>query len=287
MQRTVQTLAVVAIAACLASETIASGVGASYYVPGTAAPPSVRSPGQCAPASDCHSCQRLGFACVDHATVAPCTAEGGCNPKVETYGWYKPNWRRWPGTAEASSAPAADPAEDSLLPKFEPPQPEEEDKQAPPPIEDREDEEDSGDRSFDAFDSGADSREGGLELNLPGRPGRPESPVPSTPAPRVLPPRPAQPGFGDGPPSLPFGFAPPNPSAVGSPDWQPQRPAKSIEAAPVSLPAPKRSEDGPPPLPFGFTRRVSRPATQQLSMPARPRYDTAVLPTAAYLPPTR
>lgn len=271
----------------MASELIASGVGASYYVPGKASPPSVYSPGECSPAADCHSCQRLGFACVDHATVAPCTAEGGCRPAAATYGWYKPNWRRWPGTADARSTPrSADPAEDSLLPQFEPPEPEEEDKQAPPPIDDNESDAEAGDSSFEGFDTATDSNDGdrtGIELNLPRRP---ESPVPSTPAPRVLPPRPSRPEFGNGPPSLPFGFVPPNPSAA--PARQRAQPAAMpIEAVPVSLPAAKRSEGGPPPLPFGFTRRATAPATRRLPMPAGPRYDTAVLPTAAQMPISR
>ncbi|MEO0529663.1 MAG: hypothetical protein AAF266_03700 [Planctomycetota bacterium] len=292
MQRTVQTIAALAITAVLATDGVGSGVGASYYVPGKAAPPAVCSPGQCSPSADCHTCQRLGFACVDHATVAPCTAEGACKPKVETFGWYQPNWRRWPGTADDSPELATDtPEEDSLVPEFEPPAPEEEDKQAPPPIDDGQGDDELGDPALDGFDAGADRRDDGLELNLPSRPelpGRPEPAVPATPTPRVLSPRPGgQPNFGDAPPSLPFGFKPPNPSATGSPDWQPQRPEKAVEATPVKLPATKRLEDGPPALPFGFTQRLSKPSTRQPMMAVAPKYDTAVLPTAAQFPVTR
>lgn len=281
MTRVLWTVVTTAAIATLALEAAASGVGASIYVERPEAAPCPN--GGCAPVGSCATCQRLGFACVDHATPAPCTAEGGCYPARPTFGWNKTNWRRWPGTDLGGPAPEPAGIRDELVPPFEEPAPEDEDVQAPAAIEDE------GDTSSDEGEvsdrspvgtrppagarPAAGSRPGG-EINLP------SLPEPQLPRPGLRPnSRPgAQPAGEDGPPALPFGFrAPTGPGGPGA--WAPPQPP--LGGIPASLPRP--SNETPPPLPQGFT--AVGPTATPRRLPATSYYDDrAVQPASASLP---
>ena len=257
-------LASALLAGPIAGDALASGVGASIYVPAPKRPAVQQASCQ---TGACDGPQRLGFAGVDGATVPPCTAEGGCYPKRNTFGFYATRWRTWPGAKYGGPAPtAADPSED--VPVIDPPTAEEEDQQAPPPIEDAESPsaEGEGGGQFDAEPPGA-------EINLPPLP---EGPLPTTP-------KPARPQ--GGPPALPFGFAPPtNSPGPGPQDWRPT--PNPVSAVPSRLPEPANAgADAPPPLPFGFTNAAPERLLRRLPA-SRPtgRYDGAVRPVSAQSP---
>ena len=210
----------------------ASGVGAAFYQPAPVVKPvGYHSPVSCsAPCSDCPNCQRLGFACVDHATPAACAAEGCCVPRRATFGHYKNNWRRWPGDIDDEGpTPEEAAAEDPLLAPFDEPEPEEEDEQAPPPIE-----EDNEEERQQA------EEETRLELNLP--------PIPEV-RPEQRSPRPAQP---DGPPALPFGSTAPRLPEFVAPDTSSPWPNAGPEPFSTPVMHTKPREDAPPPLPSSF-----------------------------------
>lgn len=264
-------LALAAMAGLTACEALASGVGASMYVPAPArAKPQVQQAschtGTCGPVAHCNECQRLGFACVDHATPPPCTAEGACYPNRATFGYTPNRWRRWPGAKYGGPSPtAAGPTGD--VPDFEPPAPEEEDKQAPPSIEDAES------PSAEAEGEGGqfDAEPPGVEINLPPLP---EGPLPTNPgAPRPQ----------GGPPSLPFGFTPPREAPAPAQDWRPA--PTPVSAVPTKLPKPAAGEDAPPPLPFGFTNASPERLLRRLpnTRPAG-RYDGAIRQASAQAP---
>lgn len=295
MTRIRQGLAV-AVAACLvAGEAGASGIGASYYVPGKAAASPVKQAscqtGVCGPVASCEACCRLGFACVDHATVPPCTAEGGCYPARQSFGWHQTKWRRWPGTEEEPSLQAAPETADELVPTYEEPRPEEEDQQAPPPIEEEAEEAPTGEfDTFEGFDGAGDRPapdRPGLEIDLPPLP---EGPIP-TPRPDApgfeapgfnQPPRPAAPGFQDGPPGLPFGLKRPAARPAESAEWGPPKP--NFGATPSDRPAAVRDGETPPPLPVGITRTTPERVLRRLPTT---RYDAAVRPVSAVSPAAR
>ncbi len=260
------------LAGLTAGDALASGVGASIYVPAPKRPQVQQTScqtGVCGPAAHCGECQRLGFACVDHATVPPCTAEGACYPKRNTFGYYKTRWRTWPGAKYGGPSPtAAEPTED--VPVIDPHVAEEEDKQAPQPIEEVASPSAEG-------EGGAggqfDSEPPGVEINLPPLP---EGPLPTTP-------QPARPQ--GGPPALPFGYVPSGgSSAQETPDWRPA--ATPVSAVPAKLPKPSATGDNaPPPLPFGFTNAAPERLLRRLPA-ARPagRFDGAVRQASAQTP---
>lgn len=265
----------------------ASSVGASLYVPtpvraATVKQASCDSPG-CAPGAPCAGGARIGFAGVDGATPAPCTAEGGCYPNRSTWGYTQTRWRQWPGAVYNQDQQQPTPGdEDSLLPAFDPPAPEDEDQQAPASIS--EEEEAASAAEEEPNDGPA------VEITLPPFE---EGPIDA--------PRPAPaPIRRDGPPALPFGFR------SGGPDGarQASMPARSrwreppLEAETPSLPAADPSElspvrtlppvkaasrdDAPPPLPGGFTG-TPRPGLRRLPS-VEGRMDSAVTPVSAELP---
>lgn len=278
MQRTILTSTALLLA-LVATECRASGIGASYFVPGKAPVVPNKAPSavvqacceSCGPVASCPGCQRLGFACVDHATPPPCTAEGGCYPARESFGYYPQRWRRWPGSDYEAPAPElAVEGEDSLLPSFDPPAAEEEDQRAPPPIEDVDI---SGADEEEGFDQDSDAP--GLEINLPPlpEPGGREGP------------RPAAPRFREGPPELPFGFRPANeptregPEMIDANRWRvppppfSTRPAGSADSEGFSKAA--------PPLPTGLKQASATSRAGKLGGLRRGRYDAAVRPVAA------
>lgn len=76
-----------------------------------------------------------GGAHVAPASPPPCTVDGACYPKHNTWGYYGQRWRTWPGV-ELSAAKPERPETSVLGDKpFEAPRPEEEERQAPPPLE--------------------------------------------------------------------------------------------------------------------------------------------------------
>lgn len=279
MRQDLRIAAGIAALSLLASDVAASGVGASIYVPAKARPAVQQTScqtGTCGPHADCDGCQRLGFACVDHATPPPCTAEGGCYPKRNTFGFTKTKWRRWPGANYGGEGPeAAGPAGD--LPAIEAPTPMDEDKRSPPAIEDvaSPEDEEEGNTGFDpptprppAFDRDLP----GVEIDLP--------PLPEINQPgfRGAPPR------DGGPPALPFGATDPrglNRSEIDG--WTPPRP--SFGTSPTVLRKPANPDNPPPALPAGFTsndpvkllRRL--PTTRSTS-----RYDGSIRQASAYQP---
>lgn len=272
--RTTQTAAIGALILSLGViDAHASGVGASIYVPGKAAP-AVRQAscqtGTCAPVSGCSGCQRLGFACVDHATPAPCTAEGGCHPNRSTFGYTKPRWRQWPGAKYNTGGPqAADPSDQ--LPPVEEPTPEDEDKQAPPPIEDVESPSDpAGD---EPGVPGFEEEGPGIEVTLPPLP---EGPLP-VPRPNATPPF-----QNNAPPALPFGFE--NRSRAPS-ESQWDAPPAPFTKMPANLPKPAAGDDAPPPLPQGFTGATPEQLLRRLPT-TRPvgRYDRQIRQASAQTP---
>jgi len=281
----------------VSAEAVASGVGAALYVPRSApAQPAVRpaSCETCPPQAACGACQRLGFACVDHATPAPCTAEGGCYPKRNTFGYYPTQWRRWPGADYGGPAPEeAGPADG--IDVIVPPAAEDEDQQAPTPIEDtiESDEPPVGGGGFDGegfegnnFEPPAEPAfdRPGVEIDLPPLP---EGPLPTRPAlpQRPGPPgqqgQPGQPGPQNTPPALPFGSNN-APRGLETDGWGP--PAPPFEARPVALPKPLGS-DAPPPLPHGFTHQAPEELIRRLpTIRSAGRYDGAVRPVSAEQP---
>lgn len=265
MKRTLATAAQLMLVTALAGQSLASGIGASIYVQRPVGPPVAGCPtGGCPPVASCNSCQRLGFACVDHATPAPCTAEGGCYPARATFGWNRTNWRRWPGTEEGGPAPLPADASDALVPPFEEPAPEDEDQQAPPSLES---ELEAAADEGEPAPSGTAAPRPAVEVELP--------PLPEPALPR--PGRPAAPAGQDAPPALPFGFR--GPAVAPRQDaWAP--PAPPSVGMPASLPKP--GADAPPPLPQGFTG-VS-PTTTLRRLPSPIHFDGAVTPASATLP---
>ncbi len=285
----VHLFAIIAISSSICvSESLASGVGLRQYQPAKMVTPvSYACPtGQCQSGARCSGCKLKGFACVDGATPSPCTADGGCTPNRATFGFNKTRWRRWPGDADTTGPTPADAtAGDSLLTPFDTPSPEDEDQQAPPPIED-----DPG------VEEGDESPL--LEIDLPPLPEH-RFDVPAAPA-------------EDEPPALPFGSAPTRSSMPNMAEdrslpelpafeEQPKR-SRGFRALPASLPSKspskRRDTNAPPALPEGFTQldagrtlaSLRRLPKMTLRMPS-PRVDTAVRPVAAIEPillwPTR
>lgn len=278
MRRSIRIAALLAALSFLASDALASGVGASIYVPGRAQHPSVQQAscqtGTCGPHAGCDGCKRLGFACVDHATPPPCTAEGGCYPKRNTWGYHTTKWRRWPGAVYGGPAPETAGSPDDL-PVIEPPTPADEDKSSPPPIEDTPSPEDEGveDGDFEPAPPAFRRELPGVEIDLP--------PLPEVAPPSL--PRPAGPGFQDSPPALPFGFNEPSQSPNKTENWAPSRP--TFGTTPTVLRKPASQNDPPPPLPAGFTGASPTELLRRLPT-TRPagRYDAAVQPASAYQP---
>lgn len=245
MNRILTTLGAIVAAATMGLDAQASGVGAAFYRPApVAAKPMAQPAAYCADCtsqvgcSDCASCKRLGFACVDHATPAPCSAEGGCRPKRSTFGHYQVRWRRWPGDVDETGPAVGDDSEqeDTLMGPIDPPPATEEDQQAPPPIEDEVVSEQSSDG------------ESQLEISLP--------PLPEVRPEPALPPRQAEPADPDGPPALPFG-EPFGEKAPALPEFVPPQSAWNESAPEQVMPAarhepPRMGDDMPPPLPSCF-----------------------------------
>lgn len=290
--------ALLAFAGPLAYQLTASGVGASLYVPGRKPAAKVQQVTHTAPVVvGCVECERQGFACMAHLGVTPCTAEGACRPSPE-FGYTQTRWRKWPGVVyDDGRRPrrAADSEKDGgLLPDVDEPAPTEEDKQAPPPIDESagrlEGEAAEGDGEFQ-FDGGPQGEPGGgFEFDLPAAPGGIDGPF--------QPPRPVAPGFRDQPaPPAPGGpaarpDAPPLPpfDFGGGPRRSPVAGAESPRMSAPTRPAASRptpaSADAPPPLPVGFTQ--AQPGAVR-SLPSlrdgvRPRYDAAVQPVSAVQP---
>ena len=213
--------------------SLASGVGAAFYQPSQVIQPaSYYAPGcgsQVGCTQDCAACNRLGFACVDHATPAPCCAEGCCTPRRDSFGHYNTRWRRWPGDElDTTLSPEKATEGDPLLTPTDAPPPIEEDQQAPPSIEDS------------TADSAAGSDEAPqLEITLPPLPDvRPErvNPLPTREEPE------AEGPFGAMPDELPVVAA---------------EPEKVVEPIRVAQ-KPKHADDPPPPLPPSFGERPTR-----------------------------
>lgn len=261
----------------VSNDAVASGVGASIYVPAKAQPTVQQTScqtGTCGPHADCDGCQRLGFACVDHATPPPCTAEGGCYPKRNTFGFTETKWRRWPGANYGGTGPeVAGPAGD--LPAIEAPTPMDEDKRSPPPIEDvaSPEDEEADEAGFEpptprppAFDSDLP----GVEIDLP--------PLPEINQPGFRPPPAPRDG---GPPALPFGST--GPRLNGKERWIPTRPA--FGTSPAVLRKPANSDNPPPALPTGFTSTEPVKQLRRLPVPgSTSRYDGSVQQASAYQP---
>lgn len=209
MKRSFALLPVMAIAVLTTAEVIASSVGGGIFVPVTAVRSSAQCPtGHCRNGSTCGHCAKLGFACVDRETTAPCTADGGCYPKRPTFGHYEQKWRTWPGEVDSSAPSPTLSEEESLLKSYDAPPAEDEDQQAPPPIEDSIDE--SGDEIPSAIPA--------VEIDLPPLPrSAPERPsLQQQPAPNFR--QPGNPGVGppnvrqlnQRPPAPPFGLFEPS-----------------------------------------------------------------------------
>ena len=276
--RGVESLALVV--GMVAAEALGSGVGVSYYQPSTPVP---AGPVASAPIAGCSTCKRLGFACVDHASPAPCMPEGCCQPNGGPFGFAKPQWRKWPGTDDGGPTPPVAPGPDSLIPPYEEPSPYDEDQQAPPSL----------DESSAAAEAAAETEaeSGGPAMSRPemNRPGR-EISLPPMPRPSLPSARPGAnpaPDNNAAPPSLPFGYAPP---AGGADAYGPPTPAFN-NTTPTSLPKPEAGKrDLPPPLPVGFTQNGVAPAPRRLpttfGRPAveTPYFDTAIQPATANLP---
>ncbi|TWT78499.1 hypothetical protein Pla123a_12910 [Posidoniimonas polymericola] len=195
--------------------------------------------------------------CVDCPTPPPCSAEGGCHPRRETFGYYRTKWGRWPGDYDE---PTGRPGERTVLPDTLIPKPTEEDRAAPPPSEPK-----------DEGADGQDRGEGARELDLPTLP-----PIPGGPGAQPGPAPNSQPAPGnDGPPGLPPlpGFGPP--PGIGAPPSTGVRP----QARPT-----RNAHDMPPALPAGFASllggrgTVSRAELQVESSPS----DAATVAPAYY-----
>lgn len=253
MKHLLWTATCLAAAALVAGRADASGVGLTQHHPTGIVPAGHAYPsGDCGPGGACSGGAARGFPSVDGALPPPCSADGICYPKPETFGFHRTRWRRWPG--DEATGPAPTPAEategDELLQPFDTPAPELEDQQAPPPIED---------------DPGAESDEPDdelppLEIDLPPLPDRPPLNQPFAPPP---------PADEDGPPGLPFGMN----SAAGPtigwrtrgdtgepadrdatpllPDFPEEAPPRGERVESARLPRP--AGDAPPALPNGFT----------------------------------
>jgi hypothetical protein len=279
--RGVESLALVV--GMVAAEAMGSGVGVSYYQPSTPVPsgPVASCPtGGCAPVASCSNCKRLGFACVDHASPAPCTPEGGCQPNGP-FGFAQPHWRRWPGTEVGGPTPLKASGTDDLLPPYDAPAPYEEDQQAPPSL----------DESSAAAEAEGDGGSEGPEMNRPGREiSLPPMPRPSLPSARPGANPPPANNNDAAPPSLPFGYVPP----AGEVDaYGPPAPAFN-NTTPTSLPKPEAGKrDLPPPLPVGFTQNGVSPTPRRLPTTfgrpgiETPHFDTAIQPASANLPMQR
>ncbi len=277
-----------------ATEALASGVGLRQYQPAKAVSPVCYDcpTGECQSGAPCSGCKLRGFACVDGATPPPCTADGACTPNRATFGFNKTRWRRWPGdTDSAMPTPSDEATGDSLLTPFDTPEPEEEDQQAPPPIED--------DPGFEEADELPP-----LEIDLP-------------PLPEQRLDMPAARPLDDEPPALPFGAAPARSSmpsmasdstlpALPTFD-EPSRKSPVLRTTPVSLPNRHRKMNTPPALPEGFTQQdlPRMPLSQmaetprlpeklrrlpemgrlpQMALKPSPRVDTSVRPATAIEP---
>ncbi len=269
MNRSFVLLPLIVIAVLSTAEVIASSVGGGIYVPIKAVRTSDQCPtGNCRNGSTCGHCARLGFACVDGATEAPCTAEGGCYPKRPTFGHYEQKWRTWPGEVDPSGpTPTVSDEEESLLKAYDAPTAEEEDEQAPPPIEDSIDE--SGAEIPSAIPS--------VEIELPPLPrSAPERPVPQQPAPNFRQPN-TQPAGGSPnvrqplqrPPAPPFGLIGPAAPSKSPASMLPSEfstvensaestnyasPAGYIPSAKESTMVKQRKTNSPPALPAGFAQ---------------------------------
>jgi hypothetical protein len=190
----------------------------------------------------------------------PCTIDGACYPKHETWGHYGQRWRPWPGVDVRITKPERE--ERSVLGDqgYETPPPEEEERQAPPPLETTRPEEE---------ENGAEPPVDTPPLNLP--------PIPPAPG--------RTPENGEAPPSLPFGQPmPPTPAPTTPPTFRPlpgtEPPPPMPETTPrpteVPLsppgarllpqipgePAPTIQQDAPPAMPLQLTQRaITQPPT--------------------------
>ena len=73
--------------------------------------------------------------CNDPPLPDPCAVEGVCRPRRETFGFYSTRWREWPGAAgDVDSATAEEQQRLNAVPDIPV---KEEDREAPPPSEDR------------------------------------------------------------------------------------------------------------------------------------------------------
>lgn len=171
--------------------------------------------------------------CTDCPTPPPCSAEGGCYPNYQTYGYYRTTWGRWPGDYDETTS-AKD--EKSALPGRLIPKPTEEDRAAPAPSEPKE----------GNVDPGLNEGSGARELDRPALPPIPGAPGAAPAAPQGQPQNPGAAPADNGPPGLPPlpGFGPP--PGIGAPPSSGIRP-KSHPVQPAAV-----ADDVPPPLPAGF-----------------------------------
>jgi hypothetical protein len=199
---------------------------------------------------------------LDRPTPPPCCADGICYPKVDTWGWYQTQWRRWPGV-ELEPTPAAKAPGETELKPYEPLPPELEDRRAPPPTKSR------------------------SELTEEGE-APPEQPLAPPPGGGLEPPRPAPSTTAPGgplttPPESPFR---PEPSSPFSPE--PTRPFSPEPSTPQLAPPPTTPMpwetgneptgdwDPPPTLPSATAVTVDRAPVRQTPdqirkhAPARP-----------------
>ncbi len=175
-------------------------------------------------------------ACTDCPLPPPCSAEGGCYPKRDTWGYYPTQWSTWP--TDYGDAASESQGGRTNLPSVIVPKAAQEDKAAPAPSEPKPD------------DASMDSGGGTRELDLPSLPPLPAQPGPQgqgAPGQPFAPPQ--QPGGNqreDAPPGLPPlpGFGPPPGISP------PPRPA----GGPGQTSTRSRGADAPPPLPMDFAK---------------------------------
>jgi hypothetical protein len=148
---------------------------------------------------------------LDRPSPPPCCVDGVCYAHATQFGYFQTRWRVWPGLSVAPMPTVQPPTARPVpgMPIIEPPKPEEEDRQAPPPIKS------AVPQSELQPPAGAVPRSTPLE-SLDGRGGTSEAPpAPRTQGPGGFPQQPS--GFPQQPGGIPQPFLPPGPSTTPLP----------------------------------------------------------------------